>query len=321
LAVDAGAALRREEKLQAAVDSAALAALRALPTQDDEGVRKAAQAYITTNFGGLPYSLDEVKIDRAAQKVELKASSPSDTMFGGIFGIDSMKVDVEAVAKGGGSIELVMALDNSGSMAEAGRMPALREASTNLVKALMEDPTLSNRVKIGVAPFSTAVNVGANHRNAGWIDTTGANDLNGKNVSGDRHNLQLFDQVGVAWKGCVESRTTQGGLDVNDSAPSSGSGQTLFVPMLAPDESDVGNYLNSYLLDDGGACNPSNDGSAVARNCGTASTRAERQDEPHQSPGSERLGCGTQREVREHPPAPADGPEGGGHREAGGHEA
>ena len=292
LAVDAGAALRREEKLQAAVDSAALAALRALPTQNDEGVREAAKAYITTNFGGLPYNLDEVKIDRATQKVELKASSPSPTMFGGIFGIDNMNVDAEAVAQGGGTIELVMALDNSGSMADAGRIQALREASTDLVETLMDDPALSNRVRIGVVPFSTAVNVGGNYRNSGWIDTTRANNLNGNHASGNKHNLQLFDQIGVAWEGCVESRTTQNNLDVNDTAPGASSGQTLFIPMFAPDESDVGNYLNSYLFDNGGSCDPSNSGSAVARQQRHCKYEDQNARSTHTNPQGQRLPVG-----------------------------
>lgn len=254
LAVDAGAALRREEKLQAAVDSAALAALRVLPTQNDAGVRRTAQAYITTNFGSSEYTLAAVDIDRSTSKVELTATSPSHTMFGGIFGIDSMKVEVSSVAKGGGTIELVMALDNSGSMAQSGRIQALRDASTNLVAALMDDPALTNRVTIGVAPFSTAVNVGSGYRTAGWMDNSGANNLSGQNFVAGHHNFQAFDALGVAWKGCVEARSTTRDLDVNDVAPSSGAGRTLFVPMFAPDETDASNYFNDYLDDEGGAC-------------------------------------------------------------------
>jgi Flp pilus assembly protein TadG len=261
LAVDAGAALRRQERLQAAVDSGVLAGLKAMPYLNDAGVTAASKRYIDTNFNGLPYTFENVVIDRRAARVEITASSPSPTIFGGVFGIGEMKVNATSVAAGGGTIELVMALDNSGSMRDAGRMPALKEAATKLVDTLMSDSMISGRIKIGVVPFSTAVNVGPSHRGESWMDNAGDAPMHGENFSpyakGSENRFAMFDRLRVSWAGCVEARSTVGDLDVNDAAPTSGS--TRFVPMFAPDEPDtkIGSrhkYFNQYLNDETGTC-------------------------------------------------------------------
>lgn len=54
-----------------------------------------------------------------------------------------------------------------------------------------------------------------------------------------------------SWNGCVEARPYP--LDVNDTAPDSSNGDTLWVPYFAPDEPSYNNegywYSNSYLND------------------------------------------------------------------------
>lgn len=265
LAVDAGSALRRQERLQAAVDSGVLAGLKAMPHQDDDGVTDAANRYIQTNFGGLPYELTEVLIDRTNSRVEISAKSENRTVFGGIFGIRKIDVAANAVAAGGGTVELAMVLDNSGSMADAGRIEALREASTELVDTLMDDAALAGRVSIGVVPFSTAVNVGPANATQTWMDRSGRSPLHGENLFPRNTNrFTLFARMNTPWEGCVEARSTQNNLDISDQAPNSQDGRTLFVPMFAPDNTDLTttydgqNYFylyNQYLNDGGGACN------------------------------------------------------------------
>ncbi len=63
--------------------------------------------------------------------------------------------------------------------------------------------------------------------------------------------------MGIAWGGCVEVRP--GSHAVTDTAPSGGSPDAYFVPMLSPDEPDSDNnggnsYSNNYLTDDYGTC-------------------------------------------------------------------
>jgi hypothetical protein len=112
-------------------------------------------------------------------------------------------------------------------------------------------------VRIGVVPFAGSVNVGAQHRDSGWIDTEGLSPVHHENFAEPRSRLALFDQLGTPWRGCVEARPAP--YDVTDAPGSSANPATLFVPMLAPDEPDSGNadgatYPNNYLNDFGGSC-------------------------------------------------------------------
>jgi Flp pilus assembly protein TadG len=63
------------------------------------------------------------------------------------------------------------------------------------------------------------------------------------------NHFALFDAIPNAeWKGCVEARPEP--YDTDDTAPASGSPDTLWVPWFWPDEPDNGySYSNNYLDD------------------------------------------------------------------------
>lgn len=50
--------------------------------------------------------------------------------------------------------------------------------------------------------------------------------------------FSLFNQLGVAWKGCVMTRSTWADRDVSDEAPDPNDVNTLFVPWFWPDTPD-----------------------------------------------------------------------------------
>jgi hypothetical protein len=149
-------------------------------------------------------------------------------------------------------LEVVLVLDNTGSMGSSGKIEALKSASTELVKILFGDQTNPDYLKIGLVPFSAAVNVGTQHLNSGWIDTTGTSSVNGLNFSNGRHAMQIFNTLtNKSWNGCVEARPMP--MDVDDTPPSAGNPDTRWVPYFAPDEPDISYwpnyYYNSYLSD------------------------------------------------------------------------
>jgi hypothetical protein len=66
------------------------------------------------------------------------------------------------------------------------------------------------------------------------------------------NRFTMFDNLGKAWAGCVESRPAP--YDVQDTAPTSGIPATEFVPFFAPDEPDDHSwwgdtYVNNYMGD------------------------------------------------------------------------
>ena len=108
---------------------------------------------------------------------------------------------------------------------------------------------------MAVVPFASSVNVGSAYR--GRRGSTAMRVVHHtENFAEARRRFDLFAELGVAWRGCVEARPT---FDVQDT-PATG-GDTRFVPMFAVDEpgdagaNDLG-YANSYLNDDGGSCIP-----------------------------------------------------------------
>jgi hypothetical protein len=213
-------------------------------------------------------------VDRKDAVIRMKTVGNSRTVFGGIFGVETMPIAGDSVARGGGNdLEIALVLDNSGSMAEGGRMDALKAASKELVDILMLDPALKNHVQIAIVPFATSVNVDPANRNAAWMDKAAASATHVENFAADaatKNRFSLFSQMNVNWGGCVEARTH--GLDTTDTAPNPSDARTLFVPMFAPDEPDgqvsyggrlYDKYPNSYLSDVG-----------VGGNCTTAQKNA-----------------------------------------------
>ncbi len=175
------------------------------------------------------------------------------------------------------SIEIAIALDNTGSMGSGG-ISALKEASHALVDALGGINTSQQSLKVGLIPFVTSVNVKGEGYDTSWIDEDGDSLYNGwtfltdtqrstRKSSGNSnadfgngsypHHSNLFKWSGATWKGCVEARPAPYNTDL--TPPDSSNPDTLFVPYFAPDEpgnrfSKGGNsgsgFNNSWLDDD-----------------------------------------------------------------------
>ncbi|MDP2119773.1 MAG: pilus assembly protein [Hoeflea sp.] len=174
------------------------------------------------------------------------------------------------------SIEIAIALDNTGSMGSGGIL-ALKEASHALVDALGDINTSQQSLKVGLIPFVTSVNVKGEGFSSSWIDETGKSLYNGwtfltsaqraaRTASGHNdadfaagaypHHFNLFAWSGTTWKGCVEARPVPYNTDL--TPPDATVPNTLFVPYFAPDEpgnrmSEGGNsstaFNNSWLND------------------------------------------------------------------------
>ena len=86
-------------------------------------------------------------------------------------------------------MRVAMALDNTGSMAQSGKIGALRTAASNLIDQLSALAKNPGDVYVSVVPFAKDVNVGASNYNQNWIDWTDWDAANGTNVcnSRDKH--------------------------------------------------------------------------------------------------------------------------------------
>ena len=240
--------------LQAALDSTALH-LALLPQSTSQSTLDSAAAeYFVQNFqGDIGATLGSVQVVRDGPSITLAVEASMETMFMGIASITELEIRaVSEVLQGGGTIEVAMVLDNSGSM-RGGKLSALKSASQGLVDTLYDGlPPSSSDLSFSLTPFATFVDIGENHANEPWMDRFGQSSIHNENFDTPANRFELFDNItNVQWEGCVEARPYP--LDVQDTPPTSANPDTLYVPAFAPDHPDNAGpnwkYVNRYLPD------------------------------------------------------------------------
>jgi Flp pilus assembly protein TadG len=208
---------------------------------------------------------------------------------------DSVRVAVSSQSTSAAqTYEIAVVIDNSSSMQIYStsdgktRLQATKDAANKLIDLMYTSgSSTALKTRMSVVPFNHAVKVlDATNSPPSWVDTNGDSSIHWENFPdpastapnkkpmnpGTANNgagswppysrIDLYKQLGVTWAGCVEHRP--GNLGINDDAAT--SGDSLFVPMFAPDE--TGNkdatsysgetYRNSYMNDNGGACTTPN---------------------------------------------------------------
>jgi Flp pilus assembly protein TadG len=277
-AVDFGNWVAVEARLQAAVDSAALAVGREISLSTAEKERLASD-YFHANFGSPKNArTPNVTLTLDGNKVRVDASVVVDNYLMKAVGRDSQQISTFAeVSKEATNLDVVLVFDNTGSMAKEQRLSTLKVAANDFVEILFGPRETASTLKVGVVPFSQFVNVGPQMSNKVWLDTDGRNELSQQNFKqAGWHNWLAWEYVTRrspkhTWAGCVEAR--EGALAVSDTPPDPNLPDTLFPPAFAPDEpgkvaenqscydenemkSDCGwrtkyRYYNTYMTDTG----------------------------------------------------------------------
>ena len=263
LAVDFASMTKAQSKLQNAVDAAVLAASR---INDKAASRDAIfQDFLAANIAGEPTLANvtaNIEIDTGLNYISTEGVAVADVelQFGLLFG-DARRIKVTASAyESRNDLEVVLALDNTGSMGSA-RMAELRKAATSLVDilALAHSPDTNPKrvVKAALVPFVTAVNIKGKGFKDSWIDSrwdpgirefksygaqySGANFDKDSRTNKPWAHTELFRRLKgsgdsldtIGWKGCVEARAAP--YNLTDAAPDVTVPDTLFVPYFAPD--------------------------------------------------------------------------------------
>ena len=155
--------------VQEATDTAVLAAAKVYFANSltDSTVRmaaanRAAQASLELSLRDRTdqiHNLDwSQAVDANAGKLVLTVTGASPNIFGGLFNISELPFTASAEAASAGKpVEIALILDNTSSMFTGGRFTLMRQAAkdyVNQVYALGGD-----RVKIGVVPWTTVVNI------------------------------------------------------------------------------------------------------------------------------------------------------------------
>jgi Flp pilus assembly protein TadG len=252
IAVDYSRALRVKQHLGRALDVAALA-IGSWRDLNDAQLKLKAKAFFAANYDaenlGTPSPLT---VNIQENKITISATSTVDMIIMPIAGFNQVTVGaLSEITLNEKKIELVMVLDNTGSMGSSGKLNALKAAANTLIDVLMVDnqnAEVNEDVKIGLVPFAAAVNVGSGMLGSGWIDVAAQSSVTSEDFQPGTNVLDLYTQIhNRTWNGCVRARPAP--FDTQDTVPT--GGDTLWPPYFAPDEPDFTSYYNRYASDDG----------------------------------------------------------------------
>ncbi len=256
VSVDVARGMSGRNNLQDALDAAALAVAHLPANSSQATITATAQSWLNANMRDGNLGVVTLSVSMGTQQVTLDATSSIKTTLGAVGSFGSMgtlPVSAHSVVKWGlNHIELALVLDNTGSMSQDNKLSSLQTAATSLVDTLSTSATQSgdpNALKIGVVPFSMAVNIGPTYQNSTWMSgimptAYGADVFSTSLVN----RFTLLTTMHQTWGGCVESRPMP--YDVQDTAPSVGTPATLFVPFFAPDEPDANTIKYSTFAGD-----------------------------------------------------------------------
>lgn len=243
---------------QQALDAAILAASDAIGLENQEEVALArAKAFYKANRpDGTELDIEKLRIDPEQGSLSGNTKFDWKATLLQAFGFEKVRMGTAARVARGGTAEIALVLDNSGSMSGS-YIDDLKTAASDLINTVFYGVDGEGQIAVSVVPFAGSVNVGAGYRGAPWLDNDGLSALSRENADGARSRFQLFDDLSEPWAGCIEMR--QPPYDTTDTAPDPANPDTLFVPMFAPDEPDDvnsagDNYPNNYIADDGGTC-------------------------------------------------------------------
>ena len=251
--VDMTRALVVKMRLGEALDAAGLAVGGSVGLTQAQMTQR-AQAFFYANYPdpelGDVTGLTVATSGNNGELVTVTGSARVDTAFMKLFGINYLDVNVNVqVTRATTGIELALVLDNTGSMAQSGKITALKNAATTLVNTLYGANATSTTVKMAVVPFSMTVRADPTQAvNGGWMDSLGQSSTAKANFNNGEYAFSIMNKMqGQTWKGCVEVRPSP--YEETDTAPSAGTPNTRWNPFFEPDGPDGDSNYNDYLSD------------------------------------------------------------------------
>ena len=142
--------------------------------------------------------------------------------FTKIIGFDTFNVTASSTARWGITrLRVALVLDNTGSMANSGKMAAMQSATKGLLTQLQNAVTTAGDVYVSVIPFVKDVNLGATNYNTDWVYWGTATQDPGltDNVSWDALNGTCSNNSYSDRNNCL----TKGGSCTNSSRHSQNS--------------------------------------------------------------------------------------------------
>ncbi len=207
MAIDYTRISKLHGELQNASDSALLAvAHSAKGNTSMDTLKQRTSEYMATMLPiGVQYQI--TSFTRQGSTLAMTASGTLDASLTSVVGYQQFNPSVSSeVYWGTGKIEVLLVLDNTGSMGQHHRMTELKSAATAFLDELAgSEPGL---VKVGIVPFDVNIRVPTSYKTASWFKSAWWVDFG-------------------FWDGCITDRDQS--YDVSD-APATSSSATKYPP-------------------------------------------------------------------------------------------
>jgi Flp pilus assembly protein TadG len=234
LAIDGARMFYVKDVLQKSLDSAGLAAGHAMEVDDMEAD---AQEFFDANINSVSQWLTNsemvAQISDDNSTVTLTANATISASFTALFGYDEITLSASTeITRETRGMELVIVMDNTGSMRWSGKIDAAKDAAAQLVETVYGDEDTNNNLWVGVVPYIAHVNIGSSHES--WLTDAG------------KAKIDDGDFLPTEWMGCVMARSD--GEDLTDTPPS----EAPFEPWYWNDEPDYDSSWrpNDWIDDD-----------------------------------------------------------------------
>ena len=165
-------------KMQVALDATALALSTNAATITSSALTSEASTLFSSIYTGSRLTSPSVTATysyNGSPQVVMTATASMPTTFLNLPPFKMASINLSAsstIAWGQKRLRVALVLDNTGSMADSGKMAALQTATKNLLNQLKAAAVNPGDVYVSIVPFVKDVNVGSSNSGASWIDWT-----------------------------------------------------------------------------------------------------------------------------------------------------
>ena len=233
VAVDFSRANATKAAFQAALDSTSLMLSKTAATTTAANLQTSATSYFKALFAHPEANnvvITATYSSTGGSKVTLNGSATIATNFLGVLGYSQLNITAKSVSTWGNTkLRVALVLDNTGSMAQSGKMDALKTAAQNLLTQLKDAAVQDGDVYVSIVPFNKDVNVGSGNYTASWLRWDLWEAVNGtcSNTSYTTqstcvsHNKTWRPDNHNTWNGCVTDRDQN--YDTTNDVPLAGA--------------------------------------------------------------------------------------------------
>jgi Flp pilus assembly protein TadG len=252
-AVDYSHANAVKAAMQAALDSTALMLSRDAATLSSTDLQTKAASYFNALFTrpeAKNVTITASYTTTGGSQLRVNGAAAVPTNFLGVIGYQNINVGGTATAAWGSSrLRVALVLDNTGSMADAGKITALKSATKSLLAQLQSAASTNGDVYVSIIPFNKDVNVGTGNSAGTWIDWDDWEAANGswqttKTCSGPSRrgrsrcssSQTWVPAAYTTWNGCITDRDQNYDQNVTPANPADASLPAASASTLYPAE-------------------------------------------------------------------------------------